>query len=163
MPSPSRASTRTATDVPTYLLDVNVLIALAWPSHIHHRRAHTWWASITRWATTPITESAFVRLSTNRTVVGTSISVSEARSTLRAIREAPGHTFIADDTSLATPSIDLSRVATSSQVTDAHLVNIAASNKAVLATMDAGILKLLSPDAQAAVLLLPGSEKPHRA
>ena len=25
-----------------YLLDVNVLIALAWPNHVHHAAAHTW-------------------------------------------------------------------------------------------------------------------------
>lgn len=24
------------------LLDVNVLIALAWPTHIHHEAAHAW-------------------------------------------------------------------------------------------------------------------------
>ncbi len=145
----------TATDPPPYLLDVNVLIALAWPTHIHHHRARAWWASVNRWATTPITESAFVRLSTNRAVVGATVSMVEARSILSAIRASRGHTFVSDNTSLADPAIDLSRLATSGQVTDAHLVNIAASNDMILATMDAGIPRLLSPDDRSLVLVLP--------
>jgi predicted nucleic acid-binding protein len=35
-----------------YLLDVNVLSALTWPSHEFHAAAHGWWALSRRnWAT----------------------------------------------------------------------------------------------------------------
>lgn len=141
--------------MPAYLLDVNVLIALAWPSHIHHQRARTWWSSIDQWATTPITESAFVRLAANRAVVGTSISVTESRAMLAAIRATTGHRFIGDETSLARPALDLSRVATHGQVTDAHLLNIAATNNAILATLDAGIPRLLAPEDRGVVFVVP--------
>lgn len=45
-----------------FLLDVNVLIALSDPMHIHHESAHHWFAKDGRkaWATCPLTENAFV-------------------------------------------------------------------------------------------------------
>ncbi|CAN5424855.1 TA system VapC family ribonuclease toxin [Microbacterium sp.] len=139
----------------TYLLDVNVLIALAWPSHVHHTRARNWWATVESWATTPVTESAFVRLSTNASVVGQAMTVAEALSMLETIRGTQGHTFLADESSLAEPTIALTRVATSSQITDAHLVNVAARHGATLATMDAGIPDMLHPADRHHALLLP--------
>jgi hypothetical protein len=41
-----------------YLLDTNVLLALAWPSHEFHEAAHSWWThSRKRWATCALTEN----------------------------------------------------------------------------------------------------------
>lgn len=39
------------------LLDINVLLALAWPSHQHHAAAHGWFARESRhgWATCAFT------------------------------------------------------------------------------------------------------------
>ena len=56
------------------LPDVNVLIALAWPNHVHHhpaRPARSWFAAnrSTGWATCPLTEAGFVRISCNRSAV----------------------------------------------------------------------------------------------
>lgn len=139
----------------TYLLDVNVLIALAWPTHIHHQRAQAWWTDVDAWATTPPTESAFLRLCTRSEVVGRQVGMAEARAMLGAVRATPGHVFLDDDTSLASPRFDVTRFATSGQVTDAWLVNIAASHDAVLATMDAGIESMLIEPDRRHVLLLP--------
>ena len=141
--------------MPLYLLDVNVLIALAWPNHLHHARAQVWWAGVERWATTPVTESAFVRLSVNPAVVGRGVTVAEALALLRAVRSTPGHVFIPDESSLVSARVDLSRVATSRQITDAHLVNVAAGAGAVLATLDAEIVELLAPADRALVALVP--------
>jgi uncharacterized protein len=46
------------------LLDVNVLIALFHPDHVHHELAHDWFADHRRdgWATCPLTENGFVRV-----------------------------------------------------------------------------------------------------
>jgi uncharacterized protein len=143
------------TEPPTYLLDVNVLVALAWPNHLHHSRAQRWLGGVERWATTPVTESALVRLSLNPAVAGRRVSLSEAATLLRAVRQAPGHQFIIDSSSLADSSIDLRRIATSAQVTDAHLVGLAAANGVVLATMDAGIPAMLEPADRHHVLVLP--------
>ena len=49
------------------LLDVNVLVALFEPEHIHHETAHDWFAdeSSHGWATCPVTENGFVRVLAN--------------------------------------------------------------------------------------------------
>ena len=132
-----------------FLLDVNVLIALSWPQHVHHERAHRWFVDLGRqaWATTPVTESGFVRLSANPAIVHRPVSAADAVAALEVIRGLDGHVFLADDTSLAAPTISLTRLATSGQVTDVHLVNVAARHGAVLATFDRAIPSYLDqPD-----------------
>ncbi len=51
----------------TYLLDINVLVALFDSAHVHHEAAHRWFASVgnASWATCPITENGFVRVVSN--------------------------------------------------------------------------------------------------
>jgi len=53
------------------LLDVNVLLALAWPTHVHHAAAHRWFAEnhAMGWATCPLTQLGFVRLGIQPAVV----------------------------------------------------------------------------------------------
>lgn len=138
-----------------YLLDVNVLIALAWPQHIHHRRSRQWWRGIDGWATTPFTEAAFLRLSMNPVVAGRTVSMVEVLAGLARIRAAPRHQFLADDSSLSESQVDLARVATSRQVTDAHLVNLAANKGLVLATLDRGIPEMLAREDRRHALVLP--------
>ncbi len=47
----------------TFLLDINVLLALSDPWHIHHEAAHQWFAQKGKksWATCPLTENSFIR------------------------------------------------------------------------------------------------------
>jgi len=124
---------------PVYLLDANVLIALTNPDHLHHRRAHEWFAAVDAWATTPMTEAAFVRLMLNPQVAGRRLTAGEVLDVLRRLRALPGHRFVADDTSLAEPAIDLVALIGHRQVTDLHLVNLAARGGLVVATFDAGL------------------------
>jgi hypothetical protein len=139
-----------------HLLDLNVLIALAWPQHVHHARAGAWFTSRQgAWLTTPLTEAGFVRLSTNPAVVTQRISMPTALEALAAMRGVPGHAFLPDDSTLAAPTISLEAVATSRQVTDAHLVNLAAASGALLATLDRGIAGMLAPTDRRHVLVLP--------
>ena len=138
------------------LLDVNLLIALAWPQHVHHERAHTWFAELTTvWMTTPMTEAAFIRLSTNPSVVSHRVSMHDALAMLTAIRGVAGHEFLPDSSTLAEPALSLSAVVSSRQVTDAHLVNLAAASAARLATFDRGIEQMLSPNDRRHVLVVP--------
>ena len=48
----------------TYLLDVNVLIALVDPAHVQHDPAHEWFALVGMrgFATCPITENGLLRV-----------------------------------------------------------------------------------------------------
>jgi hypothetical protein len=52
------------------LPDLNVLVALTWPNHVHHAQARTWFLGVNRagWATCPITEAGLIRVSSNRRV-----------------------------------------------------------------------------------------------
>jgi len=59
------------------LLDVNVLVALAWPTHLHHEPAHHWFhrRRINGWATCTLTQIAFVRLSCQPSIAVTLLQV----------------------------------------------------------------------------------------
>jgi len=121
------------------LPDVNVLVALTNPNHLHHDLAHEWFASVTRFATTPITESGLLRLSLNPAVTRQEVAPAQAIATLNSVRHDERAEFLADTTTLAAPRIDLSALAGHRQVTDLHLANLAASSNAVLVTFDRGL------------------------
>ncbi|MCL1838647.1 MAG: hypothetical protein FWG47_04950 [Propionibacteriaceae bacterium] len=137
-----------------YLPDINVLLALTNAGHIHHLRAHQWFSQISGWATTPFTEAGFVRLMLNPVVTGRKIAAPQVLAALAALRALPGHSFLSDTSSLGTPNIDLSGLRGHRQVTDLHLVNLAASAKLVLATFDSAIKTALLPQDQHLVELV---------
>ena len=124
------------------LLDVNALVALAWDSHVHHARMRAWFAgnSSGGWATCPITESGFVRVSSNPKVLPSAIGVAAARGVLSALRAVDGHRFLADDVSLT--DSDVPAIAGHRQVTDAHLLALARRRGVRLVTFDAAIATL---------------------
>ena len=124
------------------LLDINALVALAWDSHVHHARMRNWFAShgSAGWATCSVSESGFVRVSSNPKVLPSPIGVSAARAVLVALRTAGAHQFLADDVSLT--DIDVPAIAGYRQVTDVHLLTLARRRGARLVTFDAGIVNL---------------------
>jgi uncharacterized protein len=124
------------------LLDVNALVALAWDAHVHHAAMRAWFAAngASGWATCPITESGFVRVSANPKVLPSPIGVEAARAVLSALRAVDGHRFLIDDVSIA--DADVPRIAGHRQVTDAHLLALARRRDMRLVTFDAGVLAL---------------------
>ncbi|MGL4745667.1 MAG: TA system VapC family ribonuclease toxin [Dermatophilaceae bacterium] len=129
-----------------WLCDVNVLVALALQTHLHHLAAHAALRSHGgTWATCPVTESALVRLLVNPRVVPNAFTAPQVWATLRGMRDDPRWRFVADDASLVDASIDTTVVVGHQQVTDVQLVNLAASAGLVLATFDAGIPASLAP------------------
>lgn len=133
----------------TYLLDVNMLLALGWPNHLHHQRAHDWMAGVParRWATCPFTEAAFVRLSCNAGVVGTTVFPKQALDILEANTGLTEHVFWTDELPLATALAPVAdRIIGNRQITSAYLLGLAISNKGVLATLDQGVGDLLGAD-----------------
>jgi len=129
----------------TYLLDVNVLVALTNPHLGRYAYVQRWFSCVDSWATTPVTENGLFRLTINPTISGSRLSAADVTALLAAVRAWPGHVFLPDDTSLADPVIDLTGVVGHRQVTDAHLVNLAARHGVVLATLDASIEQMLVP------------------
>jgi toxin-antitoxin system PIN domain toxin len=124
------------------LLDVNVLVALAWPNHVHHTQAHRWFSARMPhgWATCSIVELGFVRVSSNARAVPAAVSPQEAAALLQRITALPGHQFWADDVRFAeAPEVARSRVIGHQQVTDAHLVALAVRRGGCVATFDRGV------------------------
>ena len=143
---------------PVPLLDINVLVALAWPNHIHHSRAHSWFGGVAAWATCPLTQSGFVRVSSNRKAIPEARQPAEAIGLLGEMVARPGHVFWKDAVAIADPRHEtFGRVVTHRQVTDAHLLTLALSNDGCLATFDRGIRDLVpaGTEPDAAVRLVP--------
>lgn len=128
------------------LLDVNVLIALAWPNHVHHRLARSWFEkdSARGWATCSITENGFVRVSSNPRVVDEARTPAEAALMLRRLVQLEGHRFWKDDVSIAkAEASEVERIRGYRQVMDAHLIRLAGRHGGRLATFDRKITGLL--------------------
>lgn len=135
------------------LLDVNVLVALAWPNHVHHEAAHRWFrkARSGGWATCPLTQTGFVRVSSNERVLPDARSPGEAIAVLEKITLVPGHVFWSDDVSLcASKFVSRNRLVGYRQVVDAHLLALALGRGGLLATFDRGVLEIV-PDSVPAV------------
>lgn len=133
-----------------FLLDVNVVVALAWPTHVHHSAARRWFAAAhgEGWATTPVTEFGFVRVSSNPAAVGDPLTPAEALAVLDDIRARPGHQMWADDMSPTDRRfVDPTRLVGHRQVSDAHLLALARRHQGRLATLDRGLVDLAGSDA----------------
>jgi predicted nucleic acid-binding protein len=121
-----------------YLLDVNALIALGLEFHTLHLRVARWIESepASSYLTCPITELGFVRVIAQVSAYGT--DVQAAKMLLLRIRnnKTKHIEFVLDGEEIATLP---AWAKTPAQTTDGHLVQLAKSNGAVLATLYKGI------------------------
>jgi predicted nucleic acid-binding protein len=122
-----------------YLLDVNVLIALAHTGHALHGKALAWYSSVSNSAaglhTCSITELGFIRVSL---VTGLQLDVASAKATLDALKSSSKILFeiVSDDLGAShLPSF----VKSAQKVTDGHLLELAAHHSMKLVTLDRGI------------------------
>jgi len=119
-----------------------VLIALAWPNHVHHAAAVHWFveAGQRNWATTPVTEAGFVRVSSNRLVIPEAKRPVDAIALLQELTARAGHVFWEDSISLARSELVApERIIGHRQVTDAHLVALALQHGGRIASFDGGL------------------------
>jgi predicted nucleic acid-binding protein len=117
-----------------YLLDCNVLIALATPEHSLNSRAAVWFRKGHRFATCPITQGVLVRFHLR---AGVDASVASAKLLLESICAIPRHEFWPDDASYL--EMPAKGIIGHRQVTDAYLVLLARKHGGSLATMDAAL------------------------
>lgn len=120
------------------LLDVNVLLAIAWPNHQFHREAIAALSSRVRWATCALTQLGFIRLSSNPSAIATAKRPSEAAALLARLVDDSFHVYL--DT-LPAPASEgwrdpFTELLGHQQVTDAYLLKLAAAHNAVLVTFD---------------------------
>jgi uncharacterized protein len=129
-----------------HLLDTNVLIALAWPQHVHHGEAHSWFSKVGReaWATCPITQLGFVRISSNPKIIREAVSPREALALLEQMIALSAHQFWPDAIAPAqAPPLSSLALVGHRQVTDAYLLALAQHRKGKLATLDGGVAELM--------------------
>lgn len=141
----------------SYLLDVNVLIALIDPLHVANDRAGSWITSegLHGWATCPIVQNGVIRIVGNPNYPNSPGGTSVVASVLFAVLASPDHTFWADDCSLLDDQlIDRSRLASHKHLTDTYLLALAVRNGGRLVTFDRKISADAVIDGKAALLVI---------
>lgn len=128
-----------------YLLDVNVLMAITWPTHVAHIKAQSWFleSGNSGWVTSPGTESGFIRLSSNPLIVGEVVTPNTCAGVLESLKKVGEYGFVTDGIELA-QELAKSDVSLTGyrQVSDAHLALVAQTNRCVFATLDSGAADL---------------------
>lgn len=136
------------------LLDVNVLVALFDPDHVHHEAAHAWFA-LNRgvgWATCPLTENGVVRVLSNPAYGAEPERPGALLARLRSFCASGGHVFWLDDVTLRSARALRAGAALShGTLTDVYLLALALAHGGRLATFDRRI----------PVAAVAGAEKEH--
>ncbi len=146
----------------TALLDVNVLIALFDPEHIHYETAHAWFGGNSRgaWATCPLTENGFVRIVANPGYPGRRTTGADATGRLRKFCDTEDHEFWADSLSLRDRRhFTAGTIRGYRQITDIYLLALATANDGVLVTFDDSIPASAVPGAGPDRLMVLRPEK----
>ena len=127
-----------------FLLDVNLLIALAMPGHEFHESAHKWFRKDPqrRWATCPLTQAGFLRVA-SRSLGGTRDHLNMAIELLEINSLSSNHEYWPVDVDLR--DLDLAQrqhLIGPNQVADLQLLSLAHRRRGQLATFDKGIREL---------------------
>lgn len=123
----------------TFLLDVNVLIALMDVVHVSHEVAHDWFARerSAGWATCPITENGLVRILSNPKYPNARATPREALGLLATLTRGPGHEFWPDEISISDGDyFNAENLLTSRQITDTYLLALSVKKGGKFATFD---------------------------
>jgi uncharacterized protein len=136
------------------LLEVNVLVAIAWPNHQFHATAIAALSRQNRWATCALTQLGFIRLSSNPAAIPTAKSPQEATSLLARLVADSWHIYL---NSLPAPASQDWRDAFQNllghpQVAGAYLLRLAAIHKAGLVTFDCRLESLAGGKPRVTVL-----------
>lgn len=124
------------------LLDINVLVALFDPDHVHHDIAHDWFADhrAQGWASCPITQNGLIRVLSNPRYGSPASSVRTVREAVRRFVSSKEHQFWPDDISLGDDALfDVSAMTGHRQLTDVYLLGLAMKWKGHLVTLDRSI------------------------
>lgn len=138
------------------LPDVNVLIALAWPNHVHHLAALAWFdrAKNGTVATCPVTESGFVRVSSNPAAIKDAVTPHEAARVLDEWLARIRDEFWSKGPRLRDALLSVQPIGGYRQVTDAYLLSLASADGGTLVTLDARLRALLPEGADQSLLVI---------
>jgi len=119
----------------TFLLDVNLLMALLWENHEHHHTARAWLRRVTDFTTCPMSQLGFARVSSHP-LLGYSMLPDQAFGVLRRFLSDSRHRFVPDDLSCEDRVVRTELMGGANQVTDHYLVALARQHGLTLATFD---------------------------
>lgn len=131
----------------TALLDANALIALLWPTHEHHAAMRQWFRlhAGTGWASTALTQGAFVRIVSQPAFAGRTIPLAEVADLLMRNLAHPQHRLLSLDFGFdAVLRACTGGLLGHRQVTHAWLLTAAIRHGAQLLTFDTGLAQLLA-------------------
>jgi predicted nucleic acid-binding protein len=134
-----------------------VLFTLVWPKHSHYQAAHEWFrASGARaWATNSLVQLGVLRLLSNPSITGETVSALDALETLKDAVRHTGHEFWAlEDGMTAGLLPSAARLQGYSQWTDAVLLWQAVQREGVLVTFDSGVREMAGREHRDSVLVL---------
>jgi uncharacterized protein len=121
------------------LLDVNLLVALFDPEHVHHDIAHDWFVDhrANGWATCAITENGLVRVLSTPSYRSGAVRSVDALERLRGFCESTDHTFWDRSVSLRDNRIfNAAALSGYRQLTDIYLLGLSKTMGGVFVTLD---------------------------
>ena len=136
------------------LLDVNSLLALAWPNHERHERVAAWFANQADqgWRTCAVTELGFIRLSCNPAFTPEPVTPPQAVEMLAQYRTLGRHEFLESPSPCLFNAMKDVAMQGHRQTTDAYLLDLARSQGTKLASLDQRIRFL--PHAKESLFLI---------
>lgn len=141
-----------------YLLDVNVVIALIDPSHVHHDRAHAWFGAAGKadWLSSPTTQNGAVRIVSHPKYSNAQPSPAVVIESVRSLTTVGNHRFIPDKISLLDPDlITTDGLLSSGQITETYILALAVDADACLATFDSRLVTTAVPSSAGHLLPIP--------
>ncbi len=128
-------------EISAWLLDVNVMVALLDPGHIHHELAHQWWAGHAGrpWATCAITENGLIRVLTQPRYPNRVETVAEATGLLGQWKNAhrATHRWWPIDVTLTDETLyETEKLTGPAQVTDACILGVACRHGGAVVSFD---------------------------
>jgi uncharacterized protein len=129
----------------TWLLDINFLMAVLWENHEHHSGARSWLKNISSFASCPVVQLGFARVSSHP-LLGYGMSPEQAFSVLRRFVADARHRFIPDDLSCEDRVVRTDLMGGPNQITDRYLVALARQHQLGLATLDEPLVKAFASE-----------------
>lgn len=121
------------------LLDVNMLLALFDPRHVHHEPAQRWFETEGRrgWASCPLTENGFIRIASQPSYPSSPGNTTVVRELLTEFCRHSRHTFWPDSATLRDDKLFCSGALVGSHhLTDVYLLGLAVQHHGRLITFD---------------------------
>jgi toxin-antitoxin system PIN domain toxin len=115
-------------------------MALLWENHEHHSKARAWFKGITAFATCPVAQLGFARVSAHP-LLGYGMTPNDAFGVLRKLLTDSRHRFIPDDLSCTDRALRTELMAGPNQITDRYLIALARQHQCTLATLDEPLAK----------------------